>query len=53
MTKASFIRALGLYGILAAGAWFTVEEPRFRTASLIVIGGVAAKTAIAWLGRER
>ena len=53
MTKASFIRALGLYGILAVGAWFTVEEPRFRTAALIVIGGTALKTTLAWLGRER
>ena len=53
MTKATLIRAFGLYSILAAGAWLTVEDPRFRMASLIVIGGVAAKTALAWFGREQ
>jgi hypothetical protein len=53
MNGTSFIRAMGLYLLLASGAWFTIDEARFRAATLVVIGGVAAKTAIAWYGRER
>jgi hypothetical protein len=52
VTTTSLIRALGLYAILAAGAWFTLDDERFRYVCLIVIGGVALKTLSAW-GRER
>jgi hypothetical protein len=44
---------MGVYAILALAAWLTLEESRIRLAALVVIGGVAAKTAIAWLARER
>jgi len=53
MTQTSFTRAMGLYLLLAAGAWFTVDDERFRAATLVVIGGVAAKTAIAWYGHRQ
>jgi hypothetical protein len=47
------IRALGLYAILALGAYSTIEEPRFRLLTLIVVGAIAAKTVLAYLAQER
>lgn len=53
ISKATLIRAIGLYAILAAGAWTTIEEYRFRLVTVIVVGAIAAKTVLAYLAQER
>jgi hypothetical protein len=52
MSRTNLIRALGLYVILAVGAWLTLEDARFRAITLIVVSGLALKTVGAW-ARER
>lgn len=51
MTRTNLIRALGLYAILATGAWVSLEDSRFRTVTLIVIAGATLKTVSAF-GRD-
>ena len=52
MTKTNLIRALGLYAILGAGAFLTLEHVNLRLFTLILIAGAALKTLAAW-GREQ
>ncbi len=39
--------ALAAYATFAVLAWFTLEEPKIRWATLLFLAGFAAKTAIA------
>ena len=44
--------ALGTYLVLAGAAWLTLSDLRFRLATLLVLGAIAAKTWLHWQ-RER
>ena len=40
--------ALGVYAVLAAAAWMTLRDARFRLATLAVLVGIAIKTLLDW-----
>jgi hypothetical protein len=40
--------ALGVYAVLAAAAWITLSDARFRLATLAVLAGIAVKTVLDW-----
>jgi len=40
--------ALGVYAVLAAAAWMTLRDARFRLATLVVLAGIAIKTLLDW-----
>ena len=44
--------ALGVYAVLAAAAWMTLSDARFRLGTLVVLAGIAVKTVLVWQ-RER
>jgi len=40
--------ALGVYAVLAAAAWMTLRDARFRLGTLAVLAGIAIKTLLDW-----
>ena len=45
--------ALGAYAVLAAAAWLTLSDLRFRLATLVVLLGIAVKTLLDWQRARR
>jgi membrane protein implicated in regulation of membrane protease activity len=45
--------ALGAYAVLAGAAWLTLNDLRFRLATLVVLAGIAVKTVLDWQRARR